>query len=155
MTGNYWKNEALIPHNNNAIFSTDAPTLHKQNFFNPEHVRWELHRVWVVQAALHPGECNVLARRIFYLDEDTSMVGINDSWDSAGNLTRVEYNVNANFPNLPSTIYMNTITYTMQTENYVSNNGSYGNIPYNQPWRFVPLPADMFAPQAMAATASY
>jgi hypothetical protein len=149
------KKEMLIPYNNNKIFSLAAPPLHKPNFFDPEAVRWELHRVWQVEATLHEGERNVISRRMFYLDEDTSMIGLNDSWDSAGNLIRVQYNLNANFPNLPGTIYMNTISYAIQTGNYVSNNGSYGDAPYNEPWRFTPLPASNFLPQTMAASASY
>lgn len=149
------KKEMLIPYNNNAVFTAAAPPLHKPNFFDPEYVRWELHRVWVVEATLHQGERNVLARRMLYLDEDTSLVAHNDSWDAAGNLMRVQYNLNANFPNLPGNIYMNTISYAMQTGNYVSNNGSYADAPYNEPWRFDPLPNSNFLPQTMAASASY
>ena len=149
------KKEMLIPYNNNGVFWVDAEPMQGKDFFNPEHVRWELHRVWQVEATLHSGERNVLARRMMYLDEDMSIVGLNDSWDAAGNLARVQYNLNANFPNLPGNLYMNTISYAMQTGNYVSNNGAYANAPYNEPWRFKPLPQSYFLPQTMAASASY
>ena len=149
------KREMLIPYNNNKIFSLAAPPLHKPDFFDPEAVRWELHRVWQVEATLHEAERNVLARRMMYLDEDTSIIALVDSWDSAGNMMRIHQNFNANFPNLPGTIYMNTITYSIPTGNYVSNNGSYANTPFNKPWSFKPLPESSFLPQTMAASSSY
>ena len=149
------KKEMLIPYNNNGVFWVDAVPMHDKDYYNPEHVRWELHRVWQVEATLHQGERNVLARRMFYLDEDMSLVGLNDSWDAAGNLARVQYNLIANFPNLPGNLCMNTISYAMQTGNYVSNNGAYADPPYNAPWRFNPLPERYFLPQTMAASASY
>ena len=41
---------------------------------NPEYTRYELHRVWVVDATLRAGERNVYKRRVFYVDEDAWQV---------------------------------------------------------------------------------
>jgi len=149
------KKEMLIPYNNNKIFGLYAADVHKPDYFDPEAVRWELHRVWVVEATLHPGERNVLARRMLYLDEDTSLAAMADNYDAAGTHIRHHHNVNANFPNLPANIYQNTITYSLQTGNYVSNNGSYADSPYNAAYTFGVQPADVFEVQTMAADASY
>jgi hypothetical protein len=44
--------------------AADVTTPH---FINPDLVRWELHRVWVVEATLKPGKRHIYAKRTFYL----------------------------------------------------------------------------------------
>jgi hypothetical protein len=149
------KKEMLIPYNNNKIFTGDGAALHKANFFDPDYVRWELHRVWVVEATLHAGERNVLARRMLYFDEDTWQCALSDAWDGGGNLLRHQYTFNANFPNLPGTIWMDSVAYNLQTGQYVTTGGSFADAPFNEPWLFDPIPDSYFEPQSMAATASY
>jgi hypothetical protein len=149
------KKEMLIPYNNNKVFTGNSAALHTANFFDPEYIRWELHRVWVVECTLHPGERNVLARRMLYFDEDTWQCGIADAWDGAGNMLRVHYTLCANFPNLPGTIWQDSIAYNLQTGQYVSTGGSFADAPYNEPWLFDPIPDAVFEPQSMAASASY
>jgi hypothetical protein len=56
---------------------------------NPEYTRYELHRVWVVEATLKPGERHIYSRRVFYLDEDTWTVALKDQYDGRGELWRV------------------------------------------------------------------
>jgi hypothetical protein len=53
-----------------------------------DFMRYELHRVWVVEAKLKPGQSHVYARRVFYLDEDSWSVLLSDAYDSKGNLWR-------------------------------------------------------------------
>lgn len=55
---------------------------------NPANERWELHRVWVVEATLKPGMRHVYSKRTYYLDEDTFGVGLYDAWDKSGALYR-------------------------------------------------------------------
>jgi hypothetical protein len=56
---------------------------------NPEHTRYELRRVWVVEAKLRPGERHVYARRVFFVDEDSWSVAVKDQYDGRGELWRV------------------------------------------------------------------
>ena len=42
----------------------------QKGHINPEHTRYELHRVWEVEATLKEGERHIYARRTFYLDEE-------------------------------------------------------------------------------------
>jgi Protein of unknown function (DUF1329) len=56
---------------------------------NPAYTRYELHRVWVVEATLKPSERHIYAKRVFYLDEDTWTVAIKDQFDGRGELWRV------------------------------------------------------------------
>lgn len=57
---------------------------------NPEHLRYELHRVWVVEATLAPGQKNVLAKRVFYIDEDSWTIAAVDGYDSRNQLWRYQ-----------------------------------------------------------------
>jgi hypothetical protein len=149
------KQEMLIPYNNNKMRNTPALVAHQAKFLNPDVVRWELHRVWVVEATLHPGSRNVLARRRFYVDEDTWFIAIADSWDANGNIYKQDVCFNQVRPDLPGTIQLNSVVYNLQSGNYVSVSGPWGNAPFNKPEIFAPIAPSNFEPQAMAAAASY
>ena len=64
-----------------------ADDLLKPNLINPDLVRWELHRVWVVEATLKPGKRHIYSKRTFYLDEDWGG-GWSTQYDAAGKLWR-------------------------------------------------------------------
>jgi hypothetical protein len=83
------KQEMLIPYNANRLNvpERDADVLGK-HFLNPDHVRWELHRVWVVEANLRPGQRHSMPRSRYYLDEDTWIPVLADRWDARGTLWR-------------------------------------------------------------------
>lgn len=61
----------------------------KPGHINPDLTRWELHRVWLVEATLKPGERHVYAKRRFYLDEDSWNILMAENFDSRGQLWRV------------------------------------------------------------------
>lgn len=149
------KEEIYIPYNNNAIYGGPAETAHGPHFIDPDLVRWELHRCWVVEATLHPGERNVLSRRRFYIDEDTWTIGASDSWDANNNLYKVGILYNYCRPDLPGTIYGNFVDHNLQTGDYVSVLG-----PWNQgkkvTYKFVDnIPDSAFDPTQMAASNQY
>ena len=56
---------------------------------NPEYMRYELRRIWVVEATLKEGERHVYARRIFYVEEDSWLIVAADAYDDRGGLWRV------------------------------------------------------------------
>jgi hypothetical protein len=55
---------------------------------NPNLIRWELHRVWVIEGTLKAGFRHIYARRTFYADEDSWQIAISDRYDSRGQLWR-------------------------------------------------------------------
>jgi hypothetical protein len=146
------KKEILIPYNGNKLRNTPARVAHGPKFINPDVLRWELHRVWVVEATLHPGARNVVARRRLYVDEDTWIIGIVDCYDASNAIYKMDQNFNAVFPNVPATMIINTISYNLQTGDYTTLSGYWAETP---PENFVPAPAQDFNPQSMAANASY
>lgn len=149
------KKEMFIPYNNNGLRLTPANLAHGPKFLDPKYVRWELHRVWVVDATLHPGKRNVMAHRRFYVDEDTWQIGLTDDWDANGNIYREDMTFNEDRPDLPGTVFMNSVAYTLQTGDYTDYTGSWGNPPFNKPDVFGRIPDNQFEPQTMAAAASY
>ena len=56
---------------------------------NPEHLRYELHRVWVVEATLKEGARHIYKRRTLYVDEDSWQIMVADIYDNRDELWRV------------------------------------------------------------------
>ena len=56
---------------------------------NPDHLRYELHRVWVVEAALKEDARHIYKRRTFYIDEDSWQILLADMYDNRDELWRV------------------------------------------------------------------
>lgn len=83
------KREMIIPYNNyRMVFQSGAARLLTPGHPDPDLVRWELHRVWVVEAALRPGARHALGRRTFFFDEDWSGAGMSDGYDHGGRLVK-------------------------------------------------------------------
>lgn len=88
------KKEIFLPYNMyRGVFDCPAPekALLPQHT-NPACERWELHRVWVVEATLKAGQRHAYSKRVYYLDEDLSGAGMFDAYDQGGQLHRVLFN---------------------------------------------------------------
>lgn len=89
------KKEKYIMYNNFDMTNHKACSAEKivnnKNFPNPDCVRWELHRVWVVEATLKPGFRHVYAKRVFFWDEDMPMAGSSENYDAGGKLYRMTH----------------------------------------------------------------
>jgi hypothetical protein len=83
------KQEMFVPYNTYALtYVKDPKTLTTPNHPNPELVRWEKHRVWVVEASLKEGKRHIYHKRRFYLDEDSWATLASDQYDANGQLYR-------------------------------------------------------------------
>ncbi|TLX65442.1 DUF1329 domain-containing protein [Stutzerimonas nosocomialis] len=85
------KKELYIPYNS---YRLDSPELKysdivKAGHINQDLTRYELHRVWEVEATLKSGERHIYAKRHFFIDEDTWQAAIVDHYDGRGQLWRV------------------------------------------------------------------
>lgn len=85
------KKEIYIPYNS---YQLGSPKLKytdiiQPGHINPEHTRYELHRVWQVSATLKAGQRHVYSRRDLYIDEDSWQVAEADAYDGRGQLWRV------------------------------------------------------------------
>lgn len=145
------KKELFIPYNSyKARDPNQCPNstlLKTKNFPNPDCIRWELHRVWVVEGTLKPGKRHVYPKRTLYWDEDLPGVGMSDAYDSAGQMYRVTYN-------LPISLYETTghstdtrVTMDLATGNYVETQDTTDK----GGWIVTePKPSTFFTPQALA-----
>lgn len=86
------KKEMLVPYNcYKLVYGSTKDKAFGPKFMSPEYVRWELHRVWVVEATLKPGKRHIYKKRVFYLDEDSWHALASDQYDGNGNLYRVGF----------------------------------------------------------------
>ena len=74
----------------------------QKNHINQDLARYELHRVWVVDSTLKPGQSHVYSRRTLYVDEDSWQILAVDCYDTRGQLWRVQEGHAMNYYNLPS-----------------------------------------------------
>ncbi|WP_394181343.1 DUF1329 domain-containing protein [Marinomonas posidonica] len=116
------KKEILIPYNENRFLQYSDDQIVSGNHINPETVRWELHRVWVVEATLAEGKRHQAVRSRYYLDEDTWQASLGDRWDSNGELWKTLWQFNYVMPEFPGTIPQTFGFYNLLSgEAYVAN----------------------------------
>jgi len=97
------KKEMIVPYNAYAaVYGAKQDDLLKPSHLNPDLVRWELHRVWVVEATLREGKRHVYAKRTFYLDEDSWAAVASDEYDARGQLYRAGFAYMAPSYDLPA-----------------------------------------------------
>ena len=85
------KKEMYVPYNS---YKLHSDSLKNSDILTPLHInqgltRYELHRVWVVDATLKAGTSHVYSRRTFYIDEDSWQILACDQYDGRGQLWRV------------------------------------------------------------------
>lgn len=83
--------EMIVPYNDYKFSNTTEAELLDPHFVNPDGVRWERHRVWIVQATLKSGERNAFSKWDFYVDEDSWRILATESYDAAGNVYKVGF----------------------------------------------------------------
>ena len=98
------KKEIYVPYNG---YRLQDPKLKYKDIItplhlNPDHARYELHRVWVVDATLRSGERHIYKRRVFYVDEDSWQIVMMDQYDNRDQLWRVSEGHVMNFYNVPA-----------------------------------------------------
>ncbi len=82
--------EIYIPYN---AYRVNAATVKYSELLtprhaNPEFMRYELHRVWVLQGTLKSGFRHLYSKRVIYVDADTLTAVMADNYDSRGELWR-------------------------------------------------------------------
>lgn len=85
------RQEMIVPYNSYKLHSDQVK--YKQ-ILTPLHInqdlaRYELHRVWVVEATVKSGTSHIYPRRTFYVDEDSWQILAVDQYDARGEMWRV------------------------------------------------------------------
>ncbi|MCG8612315.1 MAG: DUF1329 domain-containing protein [Pseudomonadales bacterium] len=99
------KQEMYIPYNNYRLASEDVKydEIVQPGHMNPDLIRYELHRVWRVEATLKDGTRHIYGKRTFFLDEDSWQISVVDHYDTRGALWRVSeaYAMQVYYANVP------------------------------------------------------
>ncbi len=84
------RREMYVPYNAYGAHGSDMDydKLVQRGHLNPDILRYELHRVWVVEARLREGIRHINPRRTYYLDEDSYQILLADHYDERGALWR-------------------------------------------------------------------
>jgi hypothetical protein len=116
------RKEMYVPYNSYALHSDrlSYDDIIRPNHLNPDLLRYELHRVWVVDARLKEGTSHVYARRTFYIDEDSWQTLAVDHYDSRGQLWRVGEAHPINYYEVP--VFWSTldVIYDLQSGRYTA-----------------------------------
>jgi hypothetical protein len=145
------KREMYVPYNNNRFYQKATSELLGPKHANPDNLRYELHRVWVVEGTLAPGKHHVAPRRRLYMDEDSWLALYSDSWDENGHLWKFAHGTTYLMPENPALILGSQFVYDLTLGGYVL---SFAFNADPRGYRITaPHPASMFSPEAFAARA--
>jgi Protein of unknown function (DUF1329) len=142
------KKELIVPYNSYKLHQKgiNLNDLVKPGYLNPSYLRFELHRVWVVEATLKPGQRHINKRRTFYSDEDSWQILAVDHYDQAGALWRVSEAHCINYYEQPVLWSTAEVSYDLKSGRYIA--GGLDNNDQMIDFSFVNTP-DNFSPQAL------
>ncbi len=143
------KREMLVPYNNYRMGDKSLPysEVVRKGSPNADLLRFELHRVWVVEAKLKAGQSHVYPRRLFYLDEDSWSVLLSEAYDSRGKLWRVGLHSLVQYYDALVPWYRFELWFDLSNDSYVLTGL---DNEYKTPWNFgIPGRMQDFAPDAL------
>jgi len=142
------KREMLIPYNNNTLKTQldDERKILTPNHTNPEFSRYELHRVWVINATLKKDKKHLYKRRRFYIDEDSWSIVMAENYHQGNTLWRLSLRHLAYSEKLPGLATVADVYHDLETKKYFIQ----GFRPNS--WRYsnTKLDRSKFKPKALA-----
>ncbi|WP_371372393.1 DUF1329 domain-containing protein [Thalassotalea aquiviva] len=116
------KQELLIPYNDYRLHSDSVKysEILKPGHINPELVRYEKHRVWVVEATLKGDTDHLYKKRRFYLDEDSWQIAVTDIYDQRDELYRVGQAHGINYYEVPTQWSTLDVYHDLQSRRYIA-----------------------------------
>ena len=142
------KKEMYVPYNSYKVHSGDLDysDMVRPGHLNTDLMRYELHRMYVVEASLKEGVRHINSRRTFYLDEDSYQIMMVDHYDGRGNIWRFSEAHSINYYDVPT--FWSTVEshHDLRSGRYVSV-GLDNKDPVNT--FGVPLSEANYSPQAL------
>jgi hypothetical protein len=116
------KREMYVPYNSYKLSDPKLKysDLLKAGHINQDLARYELHRVWVVEATLKPGTSHIYSKRVFYLDEDSWTPLATDKYDGRGELWRFAEQHSENWYNVPMVFPTVEVHNDLQSGRYIA-----------------------------------
>jgi len=114
------KKEVYIPYNAYKLIDQSAKysDIVQKNHIDQDYTRYELHRVWQVEATLKEGSRHIYAKRTFYIDEDSWQIALADHYDNRDQLWRVAEGHALQFVNANTPWYVSTTNYDLLSGRY-------------------------------------
>jgi hypothetical protein len=86
------KKEMYVPYNDFGMydFKKAVNDVYKPDAVDPSARRYELHRVYVLEAALKPNMRHISQKKVLYLDEDTYLALAGEDYDAQGKLWKAK-----------------------------------------------------------------
>lgn len=118
------KKEMLVPYNNYKLIDKNNKfkDLLGPEYVNRDVMRYEPHRVWVVEATVKADKRHSFAKRVFHFDEDSWALLQVDMYDAKGNLWRVQEGSLWAAPDVGACITYETQMYDLVARRYVTDN---------------------------------
>ena len=118
------KQELYVPYN---TFRFNDTSRKFKEIFGPDYpqrelVRYELHRVWKVEATIKQGMRHLFPKRDFYLDEDTWAMLQADLYDAEGKIWRVMESYPYTAWELGACVYQGYTSYDLNVGRYMADN---------------------------------
>ncbi|MBB65493.1 MAG: outer membrane lipoprotein-sorting protein [Waddliaceae bacterium] len=115
------KKEIFVPYNAYPIQSPKIKykDLLRAGHMNPEHTRYEKHRVWVLEANVKKEFKHIFPKRVFYLDEDSWQILVADQYDSRGQIWRLSEAHCLNYYNVPTILDTIQVHYDLLNGRYL------------------------------------
>jgi hypothetical protein len=146
------KKEMYVPYHN---FKVNDPTLKYKdlitpNTLNPDLVRYELHRVYVIEANLREGFRHQYKKRVIYADEDSWGILTADHYDNRDQLWRVPlilyfYSQESSAHQRGVQVFHDLTADVYEANNLVNERGA------EDWWRInIPMTPAMFTPESLA-----
>jgi hypothetical protein len=142
------KRSMIVPYNTYRLTYHDkVQDVLRIGNINPDLLRWELHRVWVVEATLKAEQHHVYGRRVFYVDEDSWTALASDEYGLDGKLLRSVYSLPTYDYQAGVPFSANHVAYSFETGAYFLAffPGSYSGV-----HQVAPLPERQWTPDSLA-----
>ncbi|MBQ1761780.1 MAG: DUF1329 domain-containing protein [Aquincola sp.] len=122
------KREMLVPYNAFGAYDFKAKfeDVARPDFIAPSHRRYELHRVWVVEATVKAGMRHSAPKRTVYLDEDSWAPVMMDDFDGQGKLAKLREGFPVPVFETGSCDVMAMVQYNVQEGRYVFDTHAVG-----------------------------
>ncbi len=104
-------------------YKINGPRVKYADIIRPGHVnrdlvRYELHRVWVVEATLRDGMTHLIKKRTFYVDEDSWSIAAVDCYDNQDKLWKLQEAHLITLPFIPTVTGIPEAVYDLQSGRY-------------------------------------
>ena len=114
------KEKMYVPYNSYHLSSPSISydEIIKPGHLNPDFIRYELHRVWIVEARLKIGSQHQYSRRVFYIDEDSWLIVASAIFNSNGRMIAGQHAYVKNYYEVPLCVIDSEVLYDFDNGRY-------------------------------------